>query len=67
MFVDSSLDHLLFRINRIFAIYNQQTLRLLNNKARPIIYVNNYNLSVVSDILEGIAAKFIIGVVIAFI
>ena len=53
-------------MNRIFAIYNHQTLRLLRNKIRPIIYVNTYNLSVVSGILEGIAAKFIIGVFIAF-
>ena len=53
-------------MNRIFAIYIHQTLRLLNNKVRPIIYVNTYNISVVSGILEGIAPKFNIGVFIAF-
>jgi len=33
---------------------------------RPNIYVNTYNISVVLGIPEGIAAKFIIGICIAF-
>ena len=53
-------------ITRIFPIEDDHTLRFLHNKIRPNIYASTYNISVVSGRPEKIAAKFIIGICIAF-